>query len=50
VYLRLQDSLALADDVIQGQRQVDDKDGVLTFYQYDIVSPVSQDDSSSTLG
>lgn len=37
----MQDSLAIADEVIQGQRQVDDKDGTLTFYTYDIVSPVS---------
>eukprot|EP00967_Tisochrysis_lutea_P039042 scaffold46829_cov16-Tisochrysis_lutea.AAC.1 len=37
--LALQDSLALADEVIQGQRQVEDKDGTLTFYTYDIVSP-----------
>mmetsp|Transcript_12973 Transcript_12973/g.35342 ORF Transcript_12973/g.35342 Transcript_12973/m.35342 type:complete len:277 (+) Transcript_12973:92-922(+) len=38
----LQDSLALADEVIQGQRQVEDKDGTLTFYTYDIVSPVNR--------
>lgn len=37
-----QDSLALADEVIQGQRKVEDKDGTLTFYTYDVVSPVSK--------
>ncbi|KAF5831745.1 thylakoid lumen protein [Dunaliella salina] len=38
----LQDALALADDVVTGQRQVTDKDGTLTFYTYDIISPVNR--------
>lgn len=43
VLLCSQDSLAIADEVIQGQKEVEDKDGKLTFYTYDIVSPVREE-------